>query len=147
LNELIKAGVKPCGLGCRDTLRLEAAMPLHGHEIDEDITPLEAGFQKTIRWENDFLGKEALLPFKDKPLRKLIAFECLSGIARNKNKIFSNEKEIGYVTSGAFSPTLKKAIGLALIDFDSDEQNLFAEIRGEKRKLNAAAKPFYKRTK
>ena len=144
-NELINLSVKPCGLGCRDTLRLEACMPLHGHEISEEISPLDAGFQKTIKWENDFLGKEALLPFKDNPKRKLIAFECLSGIARSGDKIHNGANEAGYVTSGAFSPTLKKAIGLALIDINAATQELEAEIRGSKRKITVVEKPFYKR--
>jgi aminomethyltransferase len=146
-NELMKLSVTPCGLGCRDTLRLEACMPLHGHEIDEDINPIDAGFQKTVNWENDFIGRQALLAFKDNPKRKLIAFECLSGIARNGNKIFDGQKEAGYVTSGAFSPTFKKAIGMALIDINSSQENLDVEIRADKRKIKIVNKPFYKRTK
>ncbi len=147
LNKLIGLSVKPCGLGCRDTLRLEACMPLHGHEISEDINPIDAGFQKTIKWENDFIGKAALLPFKDKPARKIIAFECLSGIARNGNIIYSGEKNAGYVTSGSFSPTLKKAIGMALVDVTADTENLEAEIHNNRRKIKEVPKPFYKRAK
>ncbi|MCL2334637.1 MAG: glycine cleavage system aminomethyltransferase GcvT [Endomicrobia bacterium] len=146
-DEFLKLGAKPCGLGCRDTLRLEACMPLHGHEIDENINPIDAGFAKIINWEQNFIGKEALLPFKDNPKRKLIAFECASGIARNGNKVFSNEKETGYVTSGTFSPTLKKAIGLALIDISANEENLEVEIHNNRRKVKAVKKPFYKREK
>ncbi len=122
-------------------------MPLHGHEIDENINPIEAGFQKTINWENDFIGKNKLLPLKDKPLRKLVAFECLSGIARNSNEVFLGDKKVGYVTSGSFSPTLKKAIGMALIDADVQSDNLEAIVHNNKRKIKIVPKPFYKRQK
>jgi len=143
----LQAGAKPCGLGCRDTLRLEACMPLHGHEIAPDINPVEAGFQKTVGWDSDFIGKEALLPFKNEAKRKLIAFECLSGIARANDVIFEEDTKIGTVTSGTFSPTLKKAIGMALIGAGAQTQNLFVEIRSVKRPVKEAAKPFYKRIK
>ncbi|MDR3256198.1 MAG: glycine cleavage system aminomethyltransferase GcvT [Endomicrobium sp.] len=146
-EKLISLSAKPCGLGCRDTLRLEACMPLHGHEIDENINPIDAGFQKTINWDNDFIGKNKLLFLKDKPLRKSIAFECLSGIARNGNEVFSDGKKIGYVTSGSFSPTFKKAIGMALVDADIQSDNLEVVIYNNKRKIKIVSKPFYKRQK
>ncbi|MDR1942715.1 MAG: glycine cleavage system aminomethyltransferase GcvT [Endomicrobium sp.] len=146
-KKLISLSVKPCGLGCRDTLRLEACMPLHGHEIDENINPLEAGFQKTINWDNDFIGKDKLVHLKDKPLRKSVAFECLSGIARNSNKVFFDDKKIGYVTSGSFSPTFKKAIGMALIESDVQSDNLEVAIHNNRRKIKIVPKPFYKRQK
>ena len=131
----------------RDTLRLEACMPLHGHEIDENINPLESGFQKAINWDNDFIGKGKLFSLKDKPLRKLVAFECLSGIARNSNEVFFDDKKIGYVTSGSFSPTLKKAIGMALIESDVQSDNLEVAIHNNSRKIKIVPKPFYKRQK
>ncbi|MDR1696082.1 MAG: glycine cleavage system aminomethyltransferase GcvT [Endomicrobium sp.] len=146
-EKLISLSVKPCGLGCRDTLRLEACMPLHGHEISENINPLDAGFQKNINWKNDFIGKTALLPFKDKPLKKSAAFECLTGIARNKEIVYCGRKEVGFVTSGTFSPTFKKAIGMALIDFDTDTADLEVSIRGKNRKITVLEKPIYKRIK
>jgi glycine cleavage system T protein len=146
-KKLISLSVKPCGLGCRDTLRLEVCMPLHGHEIDENINPLEAGFQKTINWDNDFIGKDKLVPLKDKPLRKSVAFECLSGIARNSNEVFFGDKKIGYVTSGSFSPTLKKAMGMALIESDVKSGDLEVVIHNNRRKVKIVTKPFYKRQK
>jgi aminomethyltransferase len=146
-RKLISLSVKPCGLGCRDTLRLEACMPLHGHEIDENINPLEAGFQKTINWDNDFIGKDKLVPLKGKPLRKSVAFECLSGIVRNSNEVFFGDKKIGYVTSGSFSPTFKKAIGMALIESDVQSDNLEVAIHNNRRKIKIVSKPFYKRQK
>jgi aminomethyltransferase len=144
-EKLMYLGIKPCGLGCRDTLRLEACMPLHGHEISEDITPIEAGFQKTINWNNDFIGKNALAVAKDNPLKKIIAFECLSGIARGGNSVYFNGQKSGCVTSGTFSPTLKKAIGMALVDSNAGEEGLEAEIHGNRRKIKVVEKPFYKR--
>jgi len=146
-NEFLKLGAKPCGLGCRDTLRLEACMPLYGHEIDENINPIDSGFGKIINWNQDFIGKGALLPFKDNPKRRLIAFECVSGIARNGNRIFAGNKEAGYVTSGTFSPTLKKAIGMALIDISANDEDLEVEIHNNRRKVKTVEKPFYKRKK
>jgi glycine cleavage system T protein len=146
-KKLINLSVKPCGLGCRDTLRLEACMPLHGHEIDENINPLEAGFQKTINWDNNFIGKDKLVPLKDRSLRKSVAFECLSGIARNSNEVFWGDKKIGYVTSGSFSPTLQKAIGMVLIESDIQSDNLEVAIRNNRRKVKIVQKPFYKRQK
>jgi glycine cleavage system T protein len=146
-KKLMSLSIKPCGLGCRDTLRLEACMPLHGHEIVENISPIDAGFQKIINWENDFIGKNRLLLLKDKSAKKSIAFECTSGIARNSNEIFSGNKKVGYVTSGSFSPTLKKAIGMALIDADAGTDELEVKIRNNRRKIKIVPKPFYKRQK
>jgi len=146
-QKLVDMSVKPCGLGARDSLRLEACMPLHGHEIDENINPIEAGFLKTINFDNDFIGKDALLKIKDNPARKLIAFECLSGIARNGNPVFDGDKKSGYVTSGTFSPALKKSIGMALVDAGADENNLEVEIHANRRKIKTVQKPFYKRQK
>jgi glycine cleavage system T protein len=148
-RKLMNLSIKPCGLGCRDTLRLEACMPLHGREIDENITPIDAGFQRTINWNNDFIGKNRLLLLKDKPLKMSIAFECLSGIARSSNKVFFGIREVGYVTSGSFSPTLKKAIGMMLIDADTDVKSgkLEVEIHNNRRKIKALTKPLYKKSK
>ncbi|MDR1721282.1 MAG: glycine cleavage system aminomethyltransferase GcvT [Endomicrobium sp.] len=149
-KKFMSLSIKPCGLGCRDTLRLEACMPLHGHEIDENINPIDAGFQKTINWDSDFIGKNKLLLLKDKPLRRSIAFECSTGVARNADKIFLDGKEIGYVTSGSFSPTLKKAVGMALIETNVNvktDNELEVEIHNSKRKIKTLIKPLYKRAR
>jgi aminomethyltransferase len=122
-------------------------MPLHGHEIDENINPIDAGFQKIINWDNDFIGKNRLLLLKDKSIKKSIAFECASGIARNSNEIFSGNKKVGYVTSGSFSPTLKKAIGMALIDADAGTDELEVEIRNNRRNIKPVPKPLYRKQK
>jgi glycine cleavage system T protein len=146
-EKLMSLSIKPCGLGCRDTLRLEACMPLHGHEIDENINPIDAGFRKIINFNSDFIGKNRLLLLKDKSMKKSMAFECTSGIARNSDEIFSRNKKIGYVTSGSFSPTLKKAIGMALIDADAGTDELEVEIHNRRRKIKPVPKPFYKKQK
>lgn len=146
-DKLMELGVKPCGLGCRDTLRLEACMPLHGHEISEEINPIDAGFAKIIYWENNFIGKDKLLDIKNAPARKSVAFECLGAIARSGNKVYAGAEEAGYVTSGTFSPTLKKAIGMALINFNINSDELEIEIHNNRRKAVLTQKPFYKRKK
>ncbi|MDR1928762.1 MAG: glycine cleavage system aminomethyltransferase GcvT [Endomicrobium sp.] len=137
--------VKPCGLGCRDTLR--RSMPLYGHEIDESINPIEVGFEKIINWDNNFIGKNKLLSIiKTKPLRKLVNFECISGsIARSLDEVYVNNNKIGYVTSGSFSPTLKKSIGRALISTFADENKLEVNIHNKMKKIKVVSGPFYKR--
>lgn len=114
-------GIEPCGLGCRDTLRFEAALPLYGHEISAEITPLEAGFKFFVDLEKeDFIGKKALSEQHAAGApRKIIGLELLGkGIAREGMKIVKDGKEIGYVTTGYLSPTLKKAIANVLLEAD-----------------------------
>lgn len=113
-------GVKPTGLGCRDTLRFEAALPLYGHEISQDINPIEGDFKFFVKLkkESDFIGKEALNKyFNDGIKRKLVGFELIGrGIPREGYEVFKDGEKIGHVTTGYLSPTLKKNIGNALID-------------------------------
>jgi len=106
--------VKPAGLGARDILRLEMGYPLYGDELTCETTPLDAGFQKFLDFEKDFAGKKALLNHKQKYL--LCGF-IVNGrkTIRHNGKVFINEKEIGYVTSGVFSPHLNCAIGMAYV--------------------------------
>lgn len=120
--------ITPCGLGARDTLRLEAKLPLYGHEIDEDITPLEAGLDRFVKFEKDFfIGKESLENQKKNGLeRKLMELEMVErGLPRHGYEIQKNNKKIGYVTSGGYLPFLDKNLGLGLI------QSEFAEIGSE----------------
>lgn len=118
-------GLVPTGLGCRDTLRFEAALPLYGHEISETITPLEGGFKYFVKLkkESDFIGKEALNKQWDQGLdRKLAGFEMIGrGIPREEYEIQKDGKKIGHVTTGYMSPTLKKNIGNALISTEFTE--------------------------
>lgn len=112
--------IHPCGLGARDTLRFEANLPLYGHELTEDISPLEAGYGFCVRLDKEeFIGIEALKVQRDLGLkRKIVGFELVDrGIARADYEVFNEKGEnIGHVTTGYKTPTVGKAIGLALID-------------------------------
>ncbi|NLX64224.1 MAG: glycine cleavage system aminomethyltransferase GcvT [Clostridiaceae bacterium] len=112
-------GIAPAGLGARDTLRLEAALPLYGHELSEDITPLEAGLKAFVKInKDDYIGKAALArQFEHGLKRKLYGFEMMDrGIPRSGYDILKDGEKIGYVTSGGILPTLNKNGGLALIN-------------------------------
>jgi aminomethyltransferase len=112
-------GLKPCGLGARDTLRFEANLPLYGNELSERITPLEAGFGMFVKLDKGgFIGRDALKRQKEEGLtRKIVGFEMVeNGIPRHGYDVLSDGKVIGFVTTGYNSPTLKKNIGLAMVD-------------------------------
>ena len=146
-------GVLPCGLGARDTLRFEATLALYGQELSADISPLEAGigFAVKLNKDVDFLGKEALIKQKAQRLtRKLVGIEMVErGIPRHGYLVFIGEQQIGEVTTGTQSPTLKKNIGLALIktDYSQLDQEVEVEIRGKRVKAKVVSTPFYKRMK
>lgn len=140
-------GIKPAGLGARDTLRFEATLPLYGNEINEDITPLEAGFGMFVKLNKDnFIGKEALAKQKEEGLkRKIVGFEMIDkGIPRHGYPVVSDGKEIGFVTTGYLSPTLNKYIGLALVETAYTELGTQLEIQVRKRlmKANVISKRF-----
>jgi aminomethyltransferase len=144
--------VKPCGLGARDTLRLEAKMALYGNDIDETTTPLEADLGWIVKLEKgDFFGRDVLQREKaEGPARKLVGFEMIErGIARHGYPIVDGKEEIGVVTSGTHSPTLKKAIGLAYLP--QGKSALGSEftvlIRGKEARARVVATPFYKRAR
>ena len=139
--------IAPVGLGCRDTLRLEMKYALYGNDIDKITNPLEAGLGWITKLsKDDFIGKQALDKIKSEGLkRKNIAFEMLErGIPRHGYKIFSDEKEIGSVTSGTQSPTLKKGIGTGYVDFGFRKSGteIFIEARGRKLKAIIVKPPF-----
>ncbi len=140
-------GLKPIGLGARDTLRLEAKYALYGNELSEDVNPLEVGLKWVVKFDKeDFIGKTTLLKVKEeKPSRKLIGFVMKKGIARHGYKVFKGDEEIGFVTSGTHSPTLQKAIGLALIKRGSAKVGDEIEILVRKKKIGATVvkTPFY----
>lgn len=141
-------GVVPCGLGARDTLRLEMGYSLYGFEIDKDINPLESGLGRYVKLEgDDFIGRKALLNYKQsKSQRKLISFEMVDkGIPRNGYPIYVNEEPAGYVTSGTLSPSLGKSIGLGLIKSESlNSGEIQVEIRNNMRKARTVTLPFIK---
>lgn len=134
-NALYNAGVRPCGLGARDTLRLEAGMNLYGTDMDEDISPLEAGLAWTIAWEpadRDFIGRKVIEQQRGQDgTRKLVGLVLEGkGVLRNHQKVFVNGDE-GEITSGSFSPTLGKAIAFARIPKNETEQ-CEVEMRGKR---------------
>lgn len=146
---IIGLGVQPCGLGARDTLRLEAGLPLYGHEYDEEATPLEAGYSWAVKYDKaDFIGKAALQREVASGIRKTLVGLQLEGraIPREGNLIVDNRNlKIGQVTSGTFSPTLKTPIALAYLDAPARE--VLVEIRGQMVPAKVVDKTFYKRVK
>ena len=147
-RRIVEAGAIPAGLGARDTLRLEAGMCLYGNELDLETTPLEAGigFAVHLDKEQGFVGREALKKEKDEGLRKkLIGFEVEGrGIARHDYPVKAGGETVGKVTSGTRSPTLGKAIGLALVSPRVEDQ-FEVEVRGKAVGARAVPLPFYKR--
>ena len=138
----IKYGIKPTGLGCRDTLRFEAALPLYGNELSKDINPLEAGLKYFVKLdkESDFIAKLSLNEQWENGLeRKLVGFEMIDrGIPREGYEIYKGDEKIGHVTTGYMSPTLNKNIGNGLIK--SSEAELGNEIEILIRNRRAKAK-------
>jgi aminomethyltransferase len=144
------ADVIPCGLGARDTLRLEAAMRLYGNDIDESTSALEAGLGWTIAWgKGDFIGRDRLLEQKERGLsRTLVGFEMLDrGIARQGYPVTSNGAAVGRVTSGTQTPFLKKAIGMGYVPvaLSSPGTEIDIDIRGRAAKARVVTLPFYTR--
>lgn len=144
-------GLLPAGLGARDTLRFEAGLPLYGQELSETISPLEAGlgFVVKVNKDVDFIGKAALAAQKENGIpRKLVGLEMIDkGIPRTGYKVFIGDEEIGQVTTGTQSPTLKKNIGFAIIHREhSDLETVVeVEIRNKRLKATIIGTPFYKR--
>lgn len=143
-------GLQPAGLGCRDTLRFEAAMPLYGHELSAQITPLEAGLGKFVDFtKQSFNGHEALAAQKQAGVpRRLAGFIMRGrGIARAEYPVFCNGRNIGVVTTGSYAPTLEQNLGLALIEAECAVvgQSIQIEIRGKLVDAEIISKPFYNR--
>ncbi|OLS02107.1 glycine cleavage system aminomethyltransferase GcvT [Tissierella creatinophila] len=144
-NSLLEAGkeegLKPTGLGCRDTLRFEAMLPLYGQELSKDISPLEAGLKFFVKLnkESDFIGKKALQAQADGGLeRTLVGFELLGrGIPREGYEVYKNGEKIGHVTTGYMSPTLNKNIGNALIKISEKELGNEIDIMIRKKPVKA----------
>ena len=147
-------GILACGLGARNTLRLEAAMALYGHEISDTINVLEAGLGRYAKFDKpEFVGREALLEIQAAggPKRKLVALEMIErGIGRDGYPVFSLDgTRLGEITSGSPSPFLKKNIALAYVPVEHGalDTELAVEIRGQMVKAKVVALPFYKRPK
>lgn len=144
-RSLHEAGVASVGLGARDTLRLEAGMALYGQEMDEAVNPLEAGLGWTIAWEpedRNFIGREALEPLRAGTARTSKGLVLLDkGVLRPHQKVMFGGREIGELTSGSFSPSLGRAIGLARIDKDISG-DCMVEVRGRLLAARIVTPPF-----
>jgi aminomethyltransferase len=146
-------GLKPCGLGARDTLRLEACLPLNGNDLSDKWTPLEAGlgFFVSLTKEANFPGKDILQKQKANGVNeKLVAFRLKEKgpPPRPHYRLFLGTEDVGEVTSGAPSPTLGYGIGLAYVETEQSEPGttLELEVRGSRVPVEVVKKPFYKRT-
>jgi aminomethyltransferase len=156
-NEVLEAGkefgILPCGLGARNTLRLEAKLPLYGHEISDTINVFEAGLDRWCKLEKgDFIGRDALAKAQQEGVkRKLVGLEMIErGIARDGYKVQDDSgREIGYVTSGSPAPFLKKNIALAYVppQFAELGTKLKVDIRGQGVGAQVVPTPFYKKPK
>ena len=145
-------GIKPCGLGARNTLRLEAKMALYGHEIDASISPLEADLGWIVKLDKgEFVGRDALLKQKESGIRrKLIGFEMRGrGIGRDGYEVFLNGAAAGWVTSGGPAPTLNKNIGLCYLPAEQSVPGTSIQIMIRNQPVDAVTveTPFYKRAK
>ena len=143
-------GLLPAGLGCRDTLRLEAGMPLYGHELNDATDPFTAGLAFGVRLDaGEFIGREALVAAKANVNRQRRVGLELSGkrIAREGAVVFHGENQVGRVTSGTFSPTLEKSIAMAYVAAANAAVGslLTVDIRGQREPAKVVKLPFYKR--
>ncbi len=142
----LEEGPTRCGLGARDTLRIEFGFLLSGQDFDESRNTIETGWaEQAIEWDHDFLGKEKLEEVKDSDHQLLKGLEMIDrGIPRNGYDIYDGDEKVGVVTSGTRSPSLKKGIALGYLDpgYQEDDKELNIEIRGEKRAAKVTSPPF-----
>ena len=147
------ANIKPVGLGARDTLRLEAGLPLYGHELDRNSSPLEAGLSTFVKLGRQFVGSSALTAQRNGGLKKsLIGLRTDDGrmVARQGYKIFRNGEEAGAVTSGTFAPSIQRPIAMAYLASAQGKnpaaagESLEVEIRGRKTRATIVPRPFYR---
>ncbi len=143
-------GVKPCGLGARDTLRFEACLWLYGNDIDETTNPLEAGQTFAVKLDKDFVGREFLLKVKEEGVKRTLAGFSISGnfIPRHSMDILKNGEKVGYVTSGSFCPKIKKIACMGYIPtaLNNIGETFTISIRGKDEIATLVPKPFYKGT-
>ncbi len=153
-NEILESGkdnIVPCGLGCRDTLRFEVALPLYGNELSKDITPLEAGLSFAVKLEaGNFIGKDVLVKQKlEKTKRRIVGLSMIDkGIIRHGYKVYHNDTLVGEVTTGYKSPSTGETVAMAMIDrpYDKLKTELLVDVRGKKKKVIVRNKKFYKKS-
>lgn len=143
-QSLLTAGVQPCGLGARDTLRLEAGMALYGNDLDEEHSPLESGLKWTVSLsERDFIGKKALLEeAKFKTIGLILEGR---GVLRGHQNVIINDQTVGEITSGSFSPTLEKSIAIARVNIDTPatiDDIIHVEVRNKQLQCRIVKYPF-----
>jgi aminomethyltransferase len=145
-REIVAAGVSPAGLGARDTLRLEAGLPLHGHELGPGITPLQAGLGWVVRFDKgDFRGRAPLLAERERGVQRRLRGLVLEGrqIPRTGYAVQMGEERVGEITSGNFSPVLERGIALAFLRPDLDEgAPVTVDIRGRPAPAVVTRPPF-----
>ncbi|HEX5592725.1 MAG TPA: glycine cleavage system aminomethyltransferase GcvT [Solirubrobacterales bacterium] len=145
--ELLDAGVVPCGLGARDTLRLEVCYPLHGNELSTERNPIEAGLGWCCKEETGFIGSEAIARARaEGTAEKLVAFKIEGqGIPREGNPVMQDDEQVGTVTSGTFAPSLELGAGMAYVRSELAEvgTELEIDVRGKRRAARIASKPLY----
>ncbi len=149
---LLAAGAKPCGLGARDTLRLEAALMLYGNDIDRTTNPYEAGLGWLVELEDEsFVGREALRGLKERPItRQLVCLKATEkGVMRPGFPVLHEGQTVGRVTSGGFSPTLNASIGMAYVPprLAAAGTSLAVDVRGRPLSAVVVRRPFYRRPK
>jgi len=139
-DALIDDGAKPAGLGSRDILRLEMGYSLYGNDLSETITPLEANLGKFVSLKRDYVGKAALAKQKEEGLKRILLPFKTAGrrSARKDFEVYQNDKKVGFVTSGAFSPILNVGVGLAMIDTDGFDESQGIELRDSRSKIEAS---------
>ncbi|KUK03585.1 MAG: Aminomethyltransferase [Thermotoga sp. 50_1627] len=141
------SGLKPAGLGARDVCRLEASYLLYGNDMDESVTPLEAGLGWVVKLEKDFVGKDALLSQKERGISRRIRGLKLEGkrIARHGMAVLKDDKQVGTITSGTFSPTLQSSIALAMLDASLKiGENVLVDLKGATVEAQIVKLPFYR---
>jgi len=149
LREGKKAGILPAGLGARDTLRVEAGMMLYGHELSEDVTPLEVVYDKLVNLSGDFTGVQVLRKEEEEgSKRKLVGLEMTGrGIPREGYPVLAGGRQVGVVTSGTYGITVQKSIGMAFVtpEYARVGETLAVQIRGREVPARVVELPFYRR--
>ncbi len=149
-NALMDAGAVPCGLGARDVLRLEAGLPLHGHEIDQETSPIEAGLERFARREGNYIGQPVLAAQRENGTESKLVGLTLPGRSapRADYSILSGGQEVGRITSGSFSPSLDTSIAMGYVLAGNSEPgtSLEVDIRGRTASAEVVSLPFYTRS-